>query len=327
MIETPGHELVAVTTRNGIDESYHYGSVVVLGRSGEVEFTVGNPDIEIYGRSSNKPMQAVAMVRAGLDVPSELLALVCASHSGTPHHLSGVRALLALGGFDPDSLANTKDYPLDDAAAHDVVRAGGPKTALQMNCSGKHAGMLLTCRHNRWACDASYLSPDHPLQRRVTDTIDELAGVDHTHIGVDGCGAPAHVLALSGLARAVRAIAIGGSAAERAVFEAMTTHPFNVGGPDRDVTGFMQAIPGLVAKDGAEGVYVAALPDGRAVALKVADGGDRARPSVLAAALAGLGVDVLPARPAWSVTINGHGQPVGIVRPSQPLAAWSGMAW
>ncbi len=327
MSETPGHELIAVTTRNGVDESYHYGSVVVLGPSGEVEFAVGNPDIEIYGRSSNKPMQAVAMVRAGLDVPSALLALVCASHSGTTHHLDGVRALLTIGGFDDGALANTADYPLDDEAAQDVLRADGPKTALHMNCSGKHAGMLVTCRHNRWASDASYLSPDHPLQRRITDTIDELAEADHTHIGVDGCGAPAHVLALSGLARAFRTIAVGGSVADRAVFVAMTTNPFNVGGPDRDVTGFMEAIPGLMAKDGAEGVYAAALPDGRAVALKVADGGDRARPSVLAAALAGLGVDVMPARAAWAVPINGHGRPVGVVRPSQALAAWSGMTW
>lgn len=327
MSETPGHELIAVTTRNGFDESYHYGSLVVFGPSGEVEFTVGNPDIEIYGRSSNKPMQAVAMVRSGLDVPPELLALVCASHSGTPHHLDGVRTLLTLGGFDSAALANTADYPLDDDAAHDTRRGGGLKTALQMNCSGKHAGMLVTCRRNRWACDASYLSPEHPLQQRITDTIDELAEVDHTHVGVDGCGAPAHVIALSGLAHAFRTIAIGGSAADRAVFAAMTTHPFNVGGPGRDVTGFMEAVPGLMAKDGAEGVYAAALPDGRAVALKIADGGDRARPSVLAAALAGLGVDVLPARAAWSVPINGHGRPVGIVRPSRALAAWSGMAW
>lgn len=319
--------MIAVTTRNGLDESYHYGSVVVLGPAGEVEFSVGNPDIEIYGRSSNKPIQAVAMVRAGLDVPSELLALVCASHSGTPHHLDGVQALLAIGGFDPSALANIADYPLDDAAARDVVRAGGPKTALQMNCSGKHAGMLVTCRYNHWVHDADYLSPEHPLQQRITDTIDELAEADHTHIGIDGCGAPAHVLALSGLAHAFRTIALGRSAAERAVFGAMTTHPFNVGGPDRDVTALMESIPGVMAKDGAEGVYVAALPDGRAVALKVADGGDRARPPVMAAALAGLGVDVLPARSAWSVPIKGHGQPVGIVRPSRPLAVWSGMAW
>ena len=46
---------------------------------------------------------------------------------------------------------------------------------------------------------------------------------------------------------------------------------------DPDVTRLMRLVPGLMAKDGAEGVHVAALPDGRAVALKIADGGGRAR--------------------------------------------------
>ncbi len=329
MSEQPGHELIAVTTRNGVDESYHYGSVVVLGPSGDIEFAVGDPHLAIYGRSSNKPLQAVAMVRAGLDVPAELLALVCASHSGTATHLAGVRSLLSLGDFAPADLANTADYPLDAEAERAAVRAGDLPSPLQMNCSGKHAGMLVTCRRHRWTTDTSYLDQGHPLQRRITETIGELAGVLDGHIGVDGCGAPAHVLELAGLARAFRMIAAGVANAELAVYEAMTNHPFNVGGPGRDVTIFMEQIPRLMAKDGAEGVFAAALPDGRAVALKIADGGERARPPVLAAALSGLGVDVMPAQAAWSVPILGHGRGVGVVRPSRALVEWSGLesAW
>ena len=106
------------------------------------------------------------------------------------------------------------------------------------------------------------------------------------------------------------------------MYRAMTEHPFNVGGPGRDVTRFMEAIPGLMAKDGAEGVYAAALPDGRAVALKIADGADRPRPAVMAAALSALGVDVSPAADAWHVEIKGHGQRVGIVKPLGDLARW-----
>ncbi len=92
----------------------------------------------------------------------------------------------------------------------------------------------------------------------------------------------------------------------------MTAHPHLVGGPDRDVTRLMRAVPGLMAKDGAEGVYVAALPDGRAVALKIADGASRARLPVMVAALARLGVDV----PSESLRepVLGHGRDVGSVR-------------
>ena len=187
---------VAITRRSGCDESVHYGAVVGLSSSGHVEFAVGDPTAAIYPRSSSKPMQAVAMVRAGLRLPPELLALVCASHDGTPRHLDGVRRILASAGLDERLLANTAALPLDDAAAHDVLRHGGGPTCLQMNCSGKHSGMLATSVINDWPTDAGYLLPEHPLQRHITATIDDLAGEFHSHIGIDGCGSPAHVISL-----------------------------------------------------------------------------------------------------------------------------------
>jgi len=306
---------VAITTRSGFDESVHFGAVVALGPSGRVEFALGAPEALVYPRSSNKPMQAVAMVRAGLRLPPDLLALVCASHDGTALHLDGARRILESAGLGPEVLANTASMPLDPASATQVLRDGGGPTALQMNCSGKHSGMLATCVCNGWAHDPSYLEVDHPLQLGITSAIDELCEEPHAHIGVDGCGAPAHVMSLLGLARAFRNIAAGsaGDACQQ-VYEAMTSNPVMVGGVERDVTLLMQSVPGLVAKDGADGVFAAALPDGRAVALKVADGGDRARPPLMLAALARLGVDVAAAAPLMEERIMGHGKQVGTVR-------------
>jgi L-asparaginase II len=310
---------VAITSRSGYDESVHFGAVVGVGRDGVVEFAVGDPATAIYPRSSNKPMQAVAMVRAGLQLPPELLALVCASHDGTPRHLAVVRQILASGGIDERLLANTPDLPLDDAAAEALLRAGGGRTALQMNCSGKHSGMLVTSAVRGWPIDAGYLDPEHPLQQQITATIDELAGEEHRHVGVDGCGSPAHVLSLLGLARAFRSIAIGDAGpAGDAVYHSMTAHPDLVGGDERDVTKFMRNVPGLMAKDGADGVFAAALPDGRAIALKIADGADRARPPVMVAALRALGIDVDTVEPLVIEPINGHGHRVGEVRAVAP---------
>ena len=308
-------ELLAITTRSDHQESYHFGALVALDVSGEVELALGDPELAVYGRSSNKPMQAVAMLRAGLDLSPELLALACASHSGTPAHLALALQILVSADLDERALANTVDYPLDDDSMRAIVRDGGGKTSLQMNCSGKHAAMVTTCKCNEWAYeDGAYLDVEHPLQRRITETIAELAVREINHIGIDGCGAPAHVLPLVGMAQAFRNIAIAPAPSdEHRVYEAMTTFPFNVGGPGRDVTTFMQTIPGLMAKDGADGMFVAALPDGRAVALKIADGGDRARPVVMAAALAAIGIDVSDAQSAWRVPVLGHGHPVGEV--------------
>ena len=302
---------VAITIRSDFLESVHFGAVVALGPSGEVELSVGDPDVLVYPRSSIKPMQAVAMVRAGLRLPADELALVCASHDGTPMHLDAARRILARAGLTPDDLGNTASMPLDEESAWAVIAAGGGRTPLQMNCSGKHSGMLATCVHNGWAHDASYLDVDHPLQQRITAAMDELCEEPHAHIGVDGCGAPTHAVSLTGLARAFRNIATGAAgAAGDEVYVAMTQHPEMVGGDKRDVTWFMRQVPGLMAKDGADGVFAAALPDGRAVALKIADGGDRARPGVMAAALSELGVAV----PAWEEKIMGHGRQVGSVK-------------
>jgi L-asparaginase II len=188
-----------------------------------------------------------------------------------------------------------------------------------MNCSGKHSGMLVTSALNGWPIDARYLGAEHPLQQQVTATIDELAGEQHSHIGVDGCGSPAHVYSLIGLARAFRTIAIGeaGEAGD-AVYECMTSHPELVGGEHRDVTKFMRSVAGLMAKDGADGVFAAALPDGRAVAVKIADGANRARPPVMVAALRAMGVDVSQVEPLVIEQIMGHDRSVGEVRAIAP---------
>ena len=306
--------VVAEVVRSGMVESRHHGSVAGLAADGSVVLSVGDITSPVFGRSSNKPMQAVAMVTAGLQLPSDLLAVVAASHSGEPAHLDAVRRLLATAGLREDQLANTADLPLDEHARNAVIAAHASPSALLQNCSGKHAGMLVTCVVNGWPT-AGYLDPDHPLQRAVTTTVERLCGERVAHVGVDGCGAPVHAISLVGLARAFRTIATEpvGSAGH-AVAGAIRRHPFLLGGSGRDVTLLLDATPGLIAKDGAEGVYAAATTDGRAVALKIDDGASRARACVLLEALTALGVDVEAARAVTEVAVLGHGRPVGVVR-------------
>ena len=311
---------LAVTNRSGHDESVHYGAVVGLAPDGSVEFALGDPAAIVFPRSSTKPIQATAMVASGLDLPPHLLALVCASHDGRPEHLRAATDILSQAGLTEHNLKNTADYPLDPDAHEAVVRRGGVKTSLQMNCSGKHSGMLATCVHNGWDLD-SYLHVDHPLQQRITEMVPELAGEGATYIAIDGCGAPAHALSLTGLARAFRAVAIApdGSAAAR-VAQAMRTHPEMDGGPTRDITLLIQGVPGLFGKDGAEGVFAIAMPDGRAIALKIADGANRARPPVMKSALQRLGIDISNVdERAFASPIMGHGSVVGSVRVTAQL--------
>ena len=311
---------LAVTTRNGHDESVHYGAVVALESDGSVAFALGDAGAVVFPRSSTKPIQATAMVASGLSLPPRLLALVCASHDGRAEHLSTAKEILATAGLTEDALGNTADYPLDPDAQDAAIRAGGVKTALQMNCSGKHSGMLATCVHNGWDLE-SYLHVDHPLQQRITEMVPQLAGEEASFIGVDGCGAPAHALSLTGLARAFRSVALApSSSAAGQVATAIRQHPEMLGGPTRDITLLIQGVPGLMGKDGAEGVFAIALPDGRAIAIKISDGANRARPPVMKFALQALGVDVSAVDPrAFDSVIFGHGKPVGNVRVTATL--------
>ncbi|WP_242607948.1 asparaginase [Xylanimonas ulmi] len=322
--------LLAQVVRGDLVESAHLGHLVVLDAAGDTLLAVGDPDAVIYPRSSLKPVQAVASLRHGFTPGDDrLLALAASSHNGEPAHLDGVRAILAGVGLGVDALRNTPDVPLHPPAAlawHDAGRGPEP---LAQNCSGKHAAMLAACVAQGWDTE-TYLDPTHPLQVAVAAAVAELTGdVAAPHVTVDGCGAPLLSTSLRGLARAFAQIAAApAQSPEARVARAMAAHPEMVAGTGRDATAAMRAVPGLVCKDGAEGVYAGALPGGRgAFALKVLDGGSRPRPAILAAALRAAGaldvpgVDAAALAALGDVPVLGHGRPVGSVRVTFACAA------
>jgi L-asparaginase II len=311
--------LLARVVRSGFVEGEHHGCAVALDASGEVVAAVGDVTAPMFPRSSNKPMQAVGMLRSGLALDGHLLALAASSHSGERYHLDGVSRVLAAAGLTVDALRNTPDLPLDDAERLAWQLRGQAPSAHAQNCSGKHAAMLATCVVNGWPTE-TYLDPAHPLQVALAATVADLAGEPVAATGVDGCGAPVLAISTLGLARAFARVATAAPGTpEGRVAAAVRTHPEWLGGTARDVTAVVRAVPGLIAKDGAEAVYAVALPDGRAVALKVADGADRARLPVLVALLRRLGAgdgddaDGAALEALGHVPVLGHGHEVGVV--------------
>ena len=313
--------VVAEVVRNGFVESVHRGVIAVTLADGDVLLAVGPVDAPILPRSSLKPLQAVAMLRAGAPLEGELLALACASHSGEGFHQEGARRILASAGLDETALQNTPSLPLDEQERDRALAAGTGPTRLAQNCSGKHAGMLAACVASGWDL-ATYRDPDHPFQRLVVEVVEELTGEQVAVSTVDGCGAPALGVSSLGLARAFgRIAAADASSQEGRVADAIRAHPEWLGGTRRDVTRLIRGVPGLIAKDGAEAVYAVGLADGRGVAVKIADGSDRARGVVTTWALRDLGAAelgpevgaVLDALDAEAV-VKGHGEPVGAIR-------------
>ncbi len=319
LIREPLHAPVAHLVRGGLVEGVHYGSVVILDTGGQVQFQLGDIEAAFYPRSALKPVQAVAMVRAGLPLDGELLALAAASHSGEERHLAGTRRILELAGLTEDDLRNVRDLPFDAVVRDDWIRQGRLPSRLAQNCSGKHAAMLYVCRLNGWSLD-DYLDPSHPLQQAIAEIVEDLTGQRIAQVTVDGCGAPLFSVSLHGLARATaRITAAAPGTPESRVADAMREHAEMASGSGRDVAALMRAVPGLLAKDGFEGVQAAALPDGRAVAVKIADGADRARVPVAAAALARAGVAPAALAEFAGEPLLGGGEPVGCVRPVRAL--------
>lgn len=308
----PDEPLIVEVVRSGFAEATHRARLLAVSAGGEPVRVHGDVTGPASPRSAMKPLQALGMLRAGLDVDDRSLALACASHSGEPFHVDGVRRILAGAGLEEDALRCPAALPESRGAAQAVGEIG-PRP-VYMECSGKHAAMLATCVANGWPT-ANYLHPTHPLQRAIRRTAEELTGERAAATGVDGCGAPLLFVSMAGVVRAYRRLVLAPAGTpERRVADAMRAHPEWTSGTERPENILMCALPGLLAKSGAEGFFALAYADGRAAAIKIEDGARRARLPVIVTALRALGLDAPELIPFTTTPVLGAGEPVGEIR-------------
>lgn len=316
---------LAVVERSGFIESRHAGSAVVTAADGSVIRSVGVPEGPVLARSCLKPFQVIAMMSAGAPLAGPTAVIASASHTGTDGHVQLVDALLREAGLERDALRCPADWPGDSAARDAARQRGEQKQAVYMNCSGKHAAMLLTCVRNGWSLP-DYLSPGHPLQHLIRATIEEFTGEPVAWAATDGCGAPVFALSLTALSRGIGRLgqaggrpSAPGSLDEHAgvLATAILATPWVIEGPGRPNQIVADRL-GLVAKLGAEGVLVMTTPDGVAVAVKVLDGSSRATTAVGLQLLADAGaIDRAEARnvlPELDLAIFGGTEQVGEIR-------------
>jgi len=262
-------DVLALVTRGGITESLHLGHLIVLNSDGSTYLSKGSPELAIYPRSAVKSIQAAAMLKAGLQVSPDELAIICASHSGSQKHIDLVVSMLTKRDIPITALKNAIDKPLGEKEK--LAWGDKPGTQLTQNCSGKHAGMLITCQQNGWDIE-SYLEMTHPLQIAIKNEIELLAGEKVSAETFDGCGAPLFAISLTGLAKAIASVVKSDDLVYKQIVSACTKYPELVAGEGRLTTRMMKAVPGLFMKEGAEGIEVCALSDGRVIAIKIIDG-------------------------------------------------------
>jgi len=301
----PG-EVLAKVTRGDLVESLHLGHLIVLNTDGSTYLSKGSPELPIYPRSSIKSIQAAAMLKAGLKVEANELAIICASHSGAENHIDLVTKMLTARNILISQLKNAADKPLGEKEKFSWGEK--PASQLAQNCSGKHAGMLITCQQNGWDMK-TYLDLDHPLQKAIRNEIEELACEMVSAVSVDGCGAPLFSISLIGLARAISNLVKSKDDVYQQIVSACTKYPELVAGDGRLTTRMMQAVPGLFMKEGAEGVQVCALRDGRIIAIKIIDGSWRPVAPIILEIFKRWGVEM----PDESVKIYGGGSVIGEV--------------
>jgi L-asparaginase II len=300
-------EVLAKVTRGDLVESLHLGHLIVLNADGSTYLSIGSPELPIYTRSAVKSLQAAAMLKSGLKVNADELAIICASHSGSQKHIDLVTNMLTARDISISQLKNAVDKPLGEKEK--ISWGERPASQLAQNCSGKHAGMLITCQENGWDM-STYLDPNHPLQVVIKNEIEELSGEKVSAVSVDGCGAPLFAISLIGLARAFSNLVKSTDDPYKKIVLACTKHPELVAGDGRLTTRMMQAVSGLFMKEGAEGVEVCALSDGRVIAIKIIDGSWRPVAPIIMEIFKRWGVDM----PDESVKIYGGDSLVGEIK-------------
>ncbi|HEX2246188.1 MAG TPA: asparaginase [Arthrobacter sp.] len=319
---------LAVVERNGFIESRHLGSAVVMAADGSVVTELGDITAPIFPRSALKPFQALASMQSGVPLRGVQVALACASHTGSLEHMDVVHGMLKAASLTDEDLQCPPAWPQDETARGWLVRTDRGRQRVAFNCSGKHAGFLWACAENGWDTQ-TYLDPNHPLQRRVMEIIEEYTGERISHLATDGCGAPVPAVSLTGLARAVGKLAKAPSdknadARAATIATAMVDYPWAVQGHGEENTVVMEDLE-IIAKLGAEGVMVMGTDTGVSVAVKILDGGARAASLVGLTLLAAAGaLDAEKVGPVLGKVVRpvlGGGEPVGRIRLASPVMA------
>ena len=286
-------EIKANILRGDGVESRHSIYAVAVDEEGTVLWQAGNENFPTCVRSTLKPFQASAAVKAGATeaagFTAKELALMCASHSGEDEHLQVAQSMMKKLGLGPEAYECGAHLPFHQETRWALIRAKQKPTPFHNNCSGKHAGMLALAKH--LGVDyKGYTRPDHPVQQAIFKQVRKFAEVDTFALGTDGCSAPVPFLPLVGIARMYQKLIEGTEPELKVLYEAMTTHPYLVGGTKRFDTEFMKVLAGkAVSKTGGEGVRGIGLHTSTGktlgIAIKVLDGNQRCSAAVTMAIL------------------------------------------
>jgi len=273
-------------TRSNFTESTHHGVAVLINSSGEILKEWGNSNLLIYPRSALKPIQSLNLYKDGvaeaMNLSDDLIALTTASHHAENIHQKMINNWLKKINLKEKHLSCGPSWPWnikDQFKAHTKYKA---KRKIFHNCSGKHCGHLAVSKYRNLPIK-NYQNKNHPIQKELIKLIEDLSKYKIKNIGVDGCTLPNPLIPLKKFALAAAQLAdykkLGEhSAIVKRIFDSCIKFPEITGGSESANSILTKLSKGRVFfKNGAEGVFVAIIPEKKsALAVKIIDGAARA---------------------------------------------------
>ena len=287
-------------TRSNVVESVHYGTAILINSDGEILKEWGNANMMIYPRSALKPIQSLNLYKDGvaetINVSDELIALTTASHHAETIHQEMVDNWLKKMNLNENHLSCGSAWPWNKNDQFEAYSKYKIKRKIFHNCSGKHCGHLAVCQHKDLPIEG-YQNKEHPIQKNLIQLIEDLSKYKINHIGIDGCTLPNPLMPLKKFALAVAQLADykklnEHSAIAKRIFNSCVKFP-EIAGGSKSINSILTKLSNekVFFKNGAEGVFVAIIPEQKsALAVKIVDGASRAAEVAVAGLISELNI-------------------------------------
>lgn len=327
-------EPLAVVTRNDHVESLHHGYICVVNSKGEILYSRGDYETNIFFRSSAKPIQTIAVLKSGAadyyGFDLKEIALACSSHSGEGVHQQLVMDLIERLELKPQNLhcGIMEPYSLEEQKK--LIKEKQEPTVFHCSCSGKHAAMLALAKFRNSEIE-DYQQLEHKVQQEILSVIGEFTDIPKEKIilGTDGCGVPIYLLSIKNIALSYARLMAYANNNRHPYYEAcnkivtaMSQYPELVGGQGEFCTALMKEAKGkLIGKIGCEAVYCIGIKEKElGICIKISDGSERALFPVVMSLLSELKLlnkEELEALEAWHSPVlkNNLQQEIGKIVP------------
>jgi len=285
------YEPLVYEYRGKLLDLIYNGYLTIVDENSRVIYSAGNPNTVAFYRSSSKPIQALPVIKYGLDkkygLTDEETVIFAGSHVGEPFHVAALESIMKKAGLTEDMLIMKPTAPTCVESNELRISQGLPPRKIYHNCSGKHTALMLIQRELGGNV-RDYWKPESPAQHEVIRTIKTISETDSVDVAIDGCGVPVFAVSMRNIAAAFKNLACIDTIKDDPLRNAAASfipriheYPHMMRG-----TGYLCSLlnndPNIIAKGGANGIYGFGLKKERlGISFKLVDGTEHTWPLIV----------------------------------------------